>query len=106
MMALETPPLPLMIVGGASVFALLLFALWLCPVYSSVAGRCRAGIEALRERLAQGAPEDEVERARLEPYAFALDIEWAKGLDLSPRAPDKEPARSMRPLRHTRSAAA
>jgi hypothetical protein len=106
MVALETPQLPLMILGGLTGLALLVFAFRLTPLCSRGAGRYRAAIEALERRLEAGAPESEEERASLEPYAVALDIEWAKGLDLSVRAPDKAPERSMRPLRHTRSAVA
>ena len=106
MAALETPDLPLMIIAGATGVSLLAFALWLAPVYSRRSTRYRAAIEALKSRLEAGAPESEEERSSLEPYAFALDVEWASGLDLSARARDKAPERPRRPLRHTRSAVA
>ena len=106
MAALETPQLPLVVIGGATGAALLAFALWLAPVYTRRSTRHRAAIEALKSRLEAGAPGSEEERASLEPYAFALDIEWASGPDLSARARDTAPERPMRPLRHTRSAVA
>ncbi|HKX38285.1 MAG TPA: hypothetical protein VJN20_06515, partial [Burkholderiales bacterium] len=106
MLALEAPPVPLMVVAGASALSLVAFAFWLLPVYTRRGDGHRAAIEALRRRLAEGAPESEEERASLEPYAFALDIDWAKGLDLSAPASDKARERPMRPLRHTRSAVA
>ena len=106
MLALEAPPVPLMVIAGASALSLVAFAFWLLPVYTRRGDGHRAAIEALRRRLAEGAPESEEERASLEPYAFALDIDWAKGLDLSSPAPDKARERPMRPLRHTRSAVA
>ncbi len=106
MVALEAPHVPLMVIAGASALSLLAFALWLLPVCTRRGNAHRAAIEQLRARLADGAPESPEERASLEPYAFALDIDWAKGLDLSAPAPGKAPERPMRPLRHTRSAVA
>jgi hypothetical protein len=106
MVALEAPHVPLMVIGGASALSLLAFAFWLLPVCTRRGNGHRAAIEALRGRLAEGAPESEEERSSLEPYAFALDIDWAKGLELSATAQDKAPERPMRPLRHSRSAAA
>lgn len=106
MVALGTPPEATALISGAMAALLVLFAAKLLPLWTR-RGRAHEGeIDALRRHLALGEPQNEAERARLLPYAVALDFDWAASLELSAKAPEKAPEQPRRPLRHMRSAAA
>jgi hypothetical protein len=117
MRALDTPPAAFAVIAGAMALCLALFACTLLPVLSPRGREHQQAIDALRQHLSAAEPQSEEEFARLLPYAVALELEQAWGrrfaervpaniVELTPRAPDKAPARPRRPLRHTRSAAA
>jgi hypothetical protein len=90
MVALDTPLIAIAWVGGAMLATLLVFAIWLLPVYTKQGRRLQDEIDGLRQYLS-AAQADELapmkppsqtkeEFSRLLPYAVALGVDktWAE----------------------------
>jgi hypothetical protein len=90
MVALQTPLVAIAWVGGATLATLLVFAIWLLPVYTKQGRRLQDEIDGLRQYLSateaderarlKPPPQTKEEFSRLLPYAVALGVEksWAE----------------------------